>query len=72
MNVVDVVFCDVMFVAYNVSVDGECLFGLGYLDGAWGGGFMIEDVVSVGDELFLVKMIFGCGGVVEVDGGFDW
>lgn len=71
MNAADAAFCDAMPVAHNVSADGECLFGLEYLDGARGGGSMIEDVVSVGDELSPAKMIFGCGGVVEANGGFD-
>jgi len=69
-NAADAAFCDAMPVAHNVSDDGECFFGLEYLDGARGGGSMVEDVVSVGDELSPAKMIFGCGGVVEADGAF--
>ena len=35
-----------------------------------GGGYMVEDVVTVGDELAPAKMIFGCGGLVEADGEY--
>ena len=38
--------------------------------GRWAAGYMVEDVVTVGDELAPAKMIFGCGGLVEADGGY--
>ncbi len=71
----DAAFCDAMPVAHEVSnVSGllfqACLFGIGYLDGSEGGGYMVEDVVTVGDELSPAKMTFGCGGMKEADGSF--
>ena len=70
MSDVDAAFCDAMPVAHNVSDYGTCDFSIGYLDGSVGGGYMVEDVVTVGDELAPAKMIFGCGGLVEADGRY--
>lgn len=67
---VDAAFCDAMPVAHNVSEYGSCDFSIGYVDGSEGGGYMVEDVVTVGDELAPAKMIFGCGGLVEADGRY--
>jgi len=68
----DAAFCDAMPVAHEVSnVSGVCYFGIGYLDGSEGGGYMVEDVVTVGDELSPAKMTFGCGGLQRADGKFD-
>lgn len=69
-NDADAAFCDAMPVWHNVSEVGSCDFGLGYLDGSWGGGSMVEDLVTVGDELAPAKMIFGCGGLVEANETF--
>jgi len=70
-NAADAAFCEAMPVLHNVSVDGECLFELGYVDGSQGHGTMVEDSITVGDELSSAKMIFGCGGLVEGDGSSD-
>ena len=41
-----------------------CLFGIGYLDGSVGAGYMAEDTFVLGDELASTKITFGCGGLV--------
>ena len=66
----DAAFCNAMPVAHNVSADGACLFGIGYLDGSKAGGFMVEDMVTVGDELSPAKMTFGCGALTKADGTY--
>ena len=71
-NTADAAFCDIMPVGMkNVSESGSCIFGIGYMDGSVGGGWMVEDTVSVGGELSQAKMVFGCGGLTEADGGND-
>ena len=70
-NTADAAFCNAMPVAHNVSADGACLFGIGYVDGSQGGGQMVEDMVTVGDELSPAKMTFGCGGLKRADGSFE-
>lgn len=70
----DAAFCDAMPVAHEVgevsNVSGFCFFEIGYLDGSVGGGYMVEDVVTVGDELSPANMTFGCGGMKRADGSF--
>ena len=70
-NAADGAFCNAMPVAHNVSADGACLFGIGYVDGSQGGGQMVEDMVTVGDELSPAKMTFGCGGLMRADESFE-
>ena len=66
----DAAFCNAMPVAHNVSADGACSFRSGYLDGSHAGGFMVEDMVTVGDELSPAKMTFGCGALTKADGTY--
>jgi hypothetical protein len=70
-NAADAAFCNAMPIAHNVSANGACVFDAVYGDGSHGYGFMIEDIVSVGDELSPAKMTFGCGALKEADGRFD-
>ena len=78
-NAADAAYCDAMPVSHEVSnvsenwpyVSGACLFVLDYGDDSNGEGLMVEDMVTIGDELSPAKMIFGCGGLVEADGSYD-
>ena len=71
-NTADAAFCDIMPVGMkNISDSGSCIFLIGYMDGAAGAGWMVEDIVSVGGELSHAKMVFGCGGLTDADGGYD-
>ena len=70
-NPTDAAYCDAMPVYHEVSnVSGACLFQLGYVDRSGAGGYMVEDMVTVGDELSPAKMIFGCGGLRQADGSY--
>lgn len=59
----NVFLCDI-----NISYINICLFGIGYVDGLVGCGYMVEDMFILGDELVFVKIIFGCGGMYYFDG----
>ena len=61
----DVLLCDT-----NISYTNECWFGIGYVDGSGGGGYMAEDTFTLGDELAPAKITFGCGGVMRADGTY--
>jgi len=71
-NAADAAYCDAMPISHGVSNStlGACIFDISYVDGARGGGYMVEDMVAVGDELSPAKMIFGCGGMKQADGSY--
>lgn len=74
-NAADAAFCDAMPDSDGVStvsenwpyVSGACIFRISYVDRSGGDGYMVEDMVAVGDELSPAKMIFGCGGMKEAN-----
>ena len=59
----NVLLCDT-----NISYTNTCLFGIGYVDGSVGAGYMAEDTFTLGDELAPAKITFGCGGMHYPDG----
>ena len=50
---------------------GACGFEIPYMDNSTAIGVMVEDVMTVGDELAGAKMIFGFGCLVEANGKAD-
>ena len=62
----NVLLCDT-----NISYTNTCLFGIGYVDGSVGAGYMAEDTFTLGDELSPAKITFGCGGMYYPDGAIS-